>query len=1516
MKILSLLTVGIMCYSLGYSQHYIKNQKVLVERVYSESDLNLPGLGSSLDGVNYTDGYGRTIQNVTVRGSNSAQDLIQYSTWDAFNIQRRKYLSYARTQAPGIFDLNALGNQANFYSATGGDEIVATSYPYADTEYEASPLRRTLSSGSPGQAWQLGSGHEIVYSVGTNGSTDKVVILQAEIQSGILEVKATGYYPQGTLSRQKIVNEDGLVIITFTDRYGKPVLSRRVIESGYQDTYHVYNSQRQLVARLSPMLVDNHNFQSAAFPITIDQDELDGLGYQYLYDDRERIIEQKWPGVEPVHIVYDRWDRVVAQQDGNLRAANQWKINKYDRYNRLIITGLIINNDIRKTLQARVDQFYVDHPTYRFEKRDTAQPFGYTTSFTFPTHVDEVLSASYFDDYGFMNPSDGHLLFQPRLENLKKSEQLIGLRTGGLVKVFGEGQFLKEVIYYDSLHNPIQTISEQYPQGRNITSAQYSFTGQKKVIERISTNPQGHVQYQQSFEYDHVDREQDVYIQLQKLHWENQLNIEEPQVGRIHKSLDQWSWGSAGASSEESFNGDGWVEYSFTSHHEKQVVGISSSNLDSFGFGDIEFGIYGFEHNGSLHTLVVEGGVLRTSGVATDTTDIFRIARVGNEVKYYRNGTLFYTSQLPSSGEMHAHFSFYTSEAEINVAGNFTETILQKRNEYNAIGQLADKNLHSEDAGNSFLQSLDYRYNERGWLLSINDVIGNPAANNDNNALNEDLFGLLLHYQNPISSGAPQYFDSRISAWQWKTGSNPRSRFMYQYDMRSQLTSAAYAQWGTSTFSDAINTRSVDNLSYDLNGNIQSLKRNEPSASNPGVPTPMDDLTYNYTVHTNRLRSVSDNGNDNGFVDRSYLGDEYRYDANGNLTEDRNKGVDNISYNLLNLPEVIDFGDGNTIEYDYSADGMRLGERIYEGGELTFHRLYNGEFYFENDTLVHIKHSEGQISFNYFTKREQHNYDIQDHLGSPRLTFSGDNETYSLIATFEPAFGDEEDQFFTRISETQTNDQLFNTTGPNAQVPNPSYSACLNGLDPNRTVGPGITLAVGPGDVVEVSVNAMFVGEPSESGQSNAGNIAAAIASSFGYASVGEGAAIYQNLFNTGMALLASNGSNSDDNVPAAYLNYMYFDWEMNEVSTGFQMVSEDANNYPEEIEMTIEATKPGYVFIFLSNQQNEDIEVCFDDLTVTVQESMVKETVDYYPFGMPFNQYTRFLSEPNRHLYTDKMLTAEHGLNWLDVGARYYDFTLARWSSVDPLADKMAEWSGYASNFNNPVSFMDPDGRQPKQAKKTIRPINYTFSVRKEHKERFMAEWRRFLATPTGKKWLSQLQDNQHVHVFFTTHQNSEDPDKGYTVLMPYEQLQESKAKGVVRSEVDQAYIISINVDEGRAIGHEVAAHILGSAYVQNNGPVYDEQLAHVGAANMGVILTLGAEDAKMEHDAYGETHADEPARSGSDAEKHNMEYDVAYGFEMLMNRNTKIHNYNLIKMQQRQEIKRNRQRKKQQRN
>ena len=66
------------------------------------------------------------------------------------------------------------------------------------------------------------------------------------------------------------------------------------------------------------------------------------------------------------------------------------------------------------------------------------------------------------------------------------------------------------------------------------------------------------------------------------------------------------------------------------------------------------------------------------------------------------------------------------------------------------------------------------------------------------------------------------------------------------------------------------------------------------------------------------------------------------------------------------------------------------------------------------------------------------------------------------------------------------------------------------------------------------------------------------------------------------------------------------------------------------------------------------------------------------------------------KYKYNNKELLDELDLNWYDYSARNYDTALGRFMNLDPLAEKYQACSPYNYTLNNPINFIDPDGRDP----------------------------------------------------------------------------------------------------------------------------------------------------------------------------------------------------------------------------
>ena len=94
----------------------------------------------------------------------------------------------------------------------------------------------------------------------------------------------------------------------------------------------------------------------------------------------------------------------------------------------------------------------------------------------------------------------------------------------------------------------------------------------------------------------------------------------------------------------------------------------------------------------------------------------------------------------------------------------------------------------------------------------------------------------------------------------------------------------------------------------------------------------------------------------------------------------------------------------------------------------------------------------------------------------------------------------------------------------------------------------------------------------------------------------------------------------------------------------------------------------------------------------ITNLDGEVSQHIEYVPFGEVFIE-ERNNTWNTPYLFNAKELDEETGMYY--YGARYYEPRLSLWMSCDPQQEKYPNIGSYVYCANNPVRFIDPDGRQ-----------------------------------------------------------------------------------------------------------------------------------------------------------------------------------------------------------------------------
>lgn len=628
---------------------------------------------------------------------------------------------------------------------------------------------------------------------------------------------------------------------------------------------------------------------------------------------------------------------------------------------------------------------------------------------------------------------------------------------------------------------------------------------------------------------------------------------------------------------------------------------------------------------------------------------------------------------------------------------NGASEIVTSKNQYNELGELVDKKLHSTATdGSGAKQSVDYRYNIRGWLTKINEADVSTVATGD---ATHDYFGMELAYNGLLGNlSTTPTFNGNISAINWSKGNGGvarRQAYVYNYDNMNRLKDANHFDYEKNISNGLWQWNSNgngfgENITYDLNGNIQTLQRKGFKGAS------MDALAYFYTG--NQLNYVNDTGNaSSGYINGNTGTDDYSYDFNGNLDKDKNKGLNtkgNIKYNHLNLPVEIVKGT-ERVKYIYDAMGTKLAQEVYNASNVLVKTTdYIGEMVYENNVLKFLQHTEGRVLPD--GAGWEYQYYIKDHLGNVRVTFTSKVQVATSYSTnFESATNSD----FLNYKNKQFD--LVDHTDPAGTVY--QYVHFLNGSDVgsiNGRVGLAKSIAVMPGDQISASVYAKYM---NLGGSGDPDPFILSLASAFGVsaASTGEQLKIYNGLNSYAVTVPGGDHWQDDESAPKAFVTILFFDKDYNfldaawdQISTVGSQTSGSVKQPPHDLlSVSARAPEAGYAFIYLSNENPSFVEVYFDDFTLSHAPSPIVNVSDYFAFGLSYNSSTRENTIAQDLKYNGKELQDELALGWLDYGARMYMPEIARWGSVDPMSDKYRRWSPYNYAVDNPIRFIDPDG-------------------------------------------------------------------------------------------------------------------------------------------------------------------------------------------------------------------------------
>lgn len=641
------------------------------------------------------------------------------------------------------------------------------------------------------------------------------------------------------------------------------------------------------------------------------------------------------------------------------------------------------------------------------------------------------------------------------------------------------------------------------------------------------------------------------------------------------------------------------------------------------------------------------------------------------------------------------------------------------------------------------LQGIDYVYNADGSLKGINHADPTLDPGRDgiiSNKFPKDAFGETLDYYDGdhlgnynnaqlvgLDSVLEQFTGSpRAIRWHSPVESNRTFGYTFAYDEKDQFLTANWATVNDSIFVPApLNPYNESTEGYDQNGNITSLFRNSGTSivSNSNLQSASFSYHYKATgLNTSLKSNLLMNITEGETSVRSY-----EYNALGKMVKERIGNVDRfIQYDVNGLVTGIYANqslDQPLFSFTYDGNGNRISKSSHDA---------NGEVY---ERWWYVRDATGRIISIYFEEPFTDEgplqaevpiygaerlglykvdgstglklFEVRDHLTNVRAVI-GESFSKEILATMESELRSEEEQDgFVNINSAgleyvNHTSEIVEVDGEERIVDLPNEVCRLNNLPngiPQNTspIGVGLYRRVHPGDVIEAEVFVKYANFDADNVNIVPG-IANFLKQSFGDVTAIDGASIFNSLDDPSFGI--GVWSKLDDQQPRLFLNYLLFDANGKLLAFDFDQVSSQAEILegselaPHE-RLSLESIKierEGFIYIYVSNESNQNLEAYFDDLKIHHAYSNIVAGGDYYPYGLPIPDRT-IDREDFRFGFQGGFSERDKETGWNSFKLRNYDPVIGRWLSDDP---KRAGFSPYAGFDNNPIRMVDPDGGDP----------------------------------------------------------------------------------------------------------------------------------------------------------------------------------------------------------------------------